>query len=673
MLDYSRDSIAPQDSPQAMSAIVGLYYLNEQPVNQAELAAMSHRLAAHGADQAGCWRQGAVGLAQRQMVITPEDCAEQQPLTSADGKLVLVSDARLDNRPELLDALRLSSSEAATLPDSALILRACVHWGHDAPKHLLGDYAFALWDEERRQLLLARSPLGNRPLYYIHTPACFAFATMPGGLFALPWVPRVLALEKLLDPAPSRTLYRDLQKMPAGHWLIVRPSGLQQRAFWQLDLERRLHFRRDEEYVEAFDELFTRAVDRQLRSRHPIGVMMSGGLDSSAVAVTAARLLAAHGQRVSAFTEVPRTGFAGPLPAGKYADETPLVQAIAARYSNLDLNLVHTDGQGPFDDLDHFFATMYGPFQNVSNRIWFEAIHAQAQAQGIRVLLSGASGNLTVSWHGDNPFPTWLWHGAWGTAWRAAQAQSNTPLGAGRVLLSQGLLPWLPSKFQATLYHWRTRRNPLLIPTPLHPRLLAAHHRAQWLHHQFPIAGAERQWRAAALQSPHAGDYEAAYEARFGISQRDPTSYLPLVEFCFAVPEAQWRRGRERRALIRRAMADRLPAAVLHNPQRGMQAADWYERVLAQRQAIAADLACLQHNATAQRYLNLPYMRQLAATLTTAGWEQPERFAQVQWGLLGGLMLGRFILWFETMAAQEEPLAPAWTPAGAQPTINKEQ
>jgi len=642
-----------------MSAIVGLYYLNEQPVEQAELAAMSQRVAIYGPDRSGSWRQGAVGLAQRQLVITPEDGAERQPLATIDGNLVLVSDARLDNRPELSEALRLSSTEAASLPDSALILRAYLHWGYDAPKHLLGDYAFALWDAERQQLLLARSPLGSRPLYYIHTPTCFAFATMPSGLFALPWVPRALALENLLDATPSRTLYRELKKVPPGHWLLVCPSHVQKRAFWQLDLGRRLHFRRDEEYVEAFTELFTRAVERQLRSRDAVGVMMSGGLDSSAVAATAARLLAPHGRRLSAFTEVPRAGFAGPLPPGKYADETPFVQAVAARYPNLDLHLVHTDGRGPFDDLDRFFAAMYGPFQNVSNRIWFEAIYAQAQAQGIRVLLTGANGNLTVSWAGDNLFPLWLRQGAWGTAWRAARQQRNSLLGAGRLLLSQGLFPWLPSKLQATLYHWRTRHDPLVIPTPLHPRLLDAHQRERWLHHQFPSAGAERQWRAAALQSPHTGDYEAAYEARFGISQRDPTSYLPLVEFCFAVPEAQWRRGRETRSLIRRAMAGRLPTEILHNPKRGIQAADWYERVLAQEQHITADLARFQQNHTAQHYLNLPYMQQLAATLTEGGWEQPGRFAQVQWGLLGGLMLGRFILWFETMAAQEEPLLSA--------------
>ncbi len=655
MIDKHQRTLAFWVIEKFMSAIVGLYYLDDQPVNQAELRQMSERLAAHGPDRAGCWQQGAIGLAQRQLITTPEDRYECQPLASADGQLVLVGDARLDNRPELADALHIASAEAATLPDSALMLRAYERWGEEAPKHFTGDYAFALWDGHQQRLLLARSPLGNRPLYYYHSAHCFAFATMPGGLFALPWLPRALALENLLDLDPDHTLYQDLKKVRPGQWLIVHPSGLQQRAFWQLDLEHRLHFRRDEEYIEAFDELFTRAVQRQLRSLQPVGVFMSGGLDSAAVAAIAAQRLAQQGQRLSAFTEVPRAGFDAPLPPGKYADETPLVQAIAACYPNLDLNLVRTDGRGPFDDLDDFFAVMYGPFQNVSNRIWFEAIQTQAQAQGIQVLLTGASGNLTVSWAGQSQLPALLRQGAWRAAWHLARLEHATPAAARRALVGQGLLPCLPSHLQAAIHGLRQRQwrsfDTQSNPTPLRPGLILPRHRQQWLGYQFPTASAQRQQRAAALQSPNAGEYEAAYEARFGISHRDPTSNLPLVEFCFAVPEDQWRRGTARRSLIRRAMAGRLPAAVLHNPKRGMQAADWHERLRSQRTAIQTDLARLQHNATAQRYLDLPRLQHLAATLPETGWEDPQHFAQYHWCLLGGLMLGRFILWFEATAA----------------------
>ena len=646
-----------------MSAIVGLFFLDDQPVTPTDLVRMGTRLAAYGPDGAGSWQQGAIGLAQRQLVITPEDRYERQPLPSEDGQLVLVSDARLDNRSELADELRIAAAETDRLPDSALILQAYERWGEDAPKHLMGDYAFALWDGRRQQLFLVRSPLGNRPLYYYQTPRSFAFATMPGGLFALAWLPRTLALENLLGSDPNRTLYAGLKKVPSGHWLRVSRRGVENRAFWQLDLERRLHYPRDEEYIEAFTELFTRAVQSRLRSLYPVGVLMSGGLDSSAVAATAARLLAAPGQSLAAFTEVPRDGFAGPLPPGKYADETPFVQAVAERYPNLQLNLVRTEGVDIFADLDALFAVMYAPFQNVSNRVWLEAIQAQAQAQGVRVLLSGAGGNLSISWPGTSPLPDLLRQGAWRQMWGAARSQALNPVAAGRAIVSQGLLPLLPSQWQANVqmvrhFNLRALISPPPLPNALQPSRLRASLRQEWARLSFPVAGSERQLRYNALLQVSGSDYDAAHEARFGLSRRDPTTDQRLVEFCFAVPEAQWRRGRETRSLIRRAMADHLPAAILHNPKRGMQAADWYEPLLAQRATIQADLTRLAQNTTAQHYLDLPRMRHLADSLSQTGWTAAGRFADYQWVLLGGIMIGRFILWFESNVLAEAATEP---------------
>lgn len=640
-----------------MSAIVGLYYFDQQSVMTAELVRMRDRLTAHGPDSAGCWQAGPVGLAQRQMIITPEDRYERQPLLSSDERLALVSDVRLDNRAELTDPLHILPTEARQMPDSALVLAAYERWGEEAPSHLIGDYTFALWDGRQQHLLLAHSALGNRPLYYYHDQNGFAFATMPGGLFALPWIPRKLALENLLDPDPNRTLYVGLKKLSPGHWLRVSQQGVKEHTFWQLDLERRLHLRRDEEYVEAFDELFTRAVESRLRSLYPIGVFMSGGLDSSSIAVTAARLLAEQGQSLTAYTEVPRRGFDAPLPPGKYADETPFVQAIAEMVPNLQLQFIRTAGRGRFADLDQFFAAMYGPFQNVSNRLWIEAIQSQAQAQGVRVLLSGASGNLTVSWSGTGPLPALLRQGAWGQAWRLARQQTKHPLKAGLSLVGQGVLPLFPSRFQANIHHLRQRDLRALfttqpLPTPLHPRLIQAKHKQYWIGRQLPMAGAERQLRYDALLEIVGSDYDAGYSARFGLSRCDPTSDQRLAEFCFAVPEEQWQRGGVTRSLIRRAMTDRLPATVLHNPKRGMQAADWAEQLRSQHAMLQSDLARIAQNTTAQHYLDLPRIRQLVDSLAQPGWNGVGRFADYQWVLLGGLMLGHFMLWFEANVVQ---------------------
>jgi asparagine synthase (glutamine-hydrolysing) len=121
-----------------MSAIVGLFYLDNRPVASADLERMSAALTAHGSDGQGLWKHGSIGLAQRLRHFTPEDRFEQQPLLSADGQVVLVSDARLDNRPELTRALDIPPAAAHEQPDSAFILRAYERWGLDCPHHLVG-------------------------------------------------------------------------------------------------------------------------------------------------------------------------------------------------------------------------------------------------------------------------------------------------------------------------------------------------------------------------------------------------------------------------------------------------------------------------------------------------------------------------------------------------------
>ena len=120
-------------------------------------------------------------------------------------------------------------------------------------------------------------------------------------------------------------------------------------------------------------------------------VYLSGGLDSSSVAVLAARALGEKNQRLAAFTQVPRRGFDGPVPAGHYADETPYVEAIRKAAGNIDVNYVQNDECDDFADLDRFFIALEGPVRNPTNLGWMLAISRLARTQGRRVLLGGTT------------------------------------------------------------------------------------------------------------------------------------------------------------------------------------------------------------------------------------------------------------------------------------------
>ena len=259
---------------------------------------------------------------------------------------------------------------------------------------------------------------------------------MPRALFALPGVPRRLCLESVADHLilvpfePGASLFRDISVLEPGHALTAGPRGCRVRAFWRPEPRRVLRLRRDEEYVEAFTERFDRVVADHLRSLSPVGVLLSGGLDSTSVTATAAPLLARRGERLAAFTGAPRDGFLEPGAPHWLVDEAPLASTVAARYENVDLSVIRAEGRFFLDGLDRFFDAAEMPYEGTASRVWHEGIMAEAQRQGVRVLLTGKCGNWTVSWHGGGLIRSLVGTGRWAAAWRETRALA--PAGRAR-------------------------------------------------------------------------------------------------------------------------------------------------------------------------------------------------------------------------------------------------
>lgn len=649
-----------------MSAIFGLFHRHGAPVDAAHLERMSAALAAHGEGPGTLWRGGAAGLGHRLMRFTPQDDFERQPLASGDGRLVLVGDARVDNRDEIGAGLNLGP-RLGEMPDSALILEAYETWGTDCLQCIRGSFAFAVWDTARRTLFAARSPIVAPYLVYTVTSDFFAFATMPCGLFALPFVTRALNEERLagllaqLGSDPPATLYRDVLHLPSGHWLSAGPGGVKARCYWRPDRNRETRFARDEDYREHFRELFTRAVRDQLRSRTPVAVQMSGGLDSSSVAAAAAILLAARGERLTAYTEVPPEDFAGPLPAKRYADETPFVRAVAQMHPNLDLELVRTDGRTFLEDLDRLFSHLELPFRNAPNRVWIEAILRQAGQAGTRVLLDGLQGNLTMSWGGQGLLPGLIRRGRWTQALGQARAEGpGHPAPAPwQTLFRAGLLPLLPDpawRLWDWLRHPESRRRK---PSPaIHPDFARAQKvasRVRSLSHAAlgRLRADTRRYRYRALMLQDHGAYLSAYRAMYGVDMRTPTADVRLAEFCLSLPEEQYRRDGLGRRLVRMAMSGQLPPLVLNNRQSGLQAADWFERLRSAPTPVAKALAQMEHSRLARSAIDLSWTRRVFERLQSGEGKTPEsepEFALFQ----TALMVGSFLCWVEAENRKSE-------------------
>ena len=265
------------------------------------------------------WSSGTIALGRRLMRLLPEDDFDNQPLCGQGGSVVLVADVRLDNRDELVRALNIFSTRARLLSDADVLLAALERWDEACLERLVGDYAFIRWDSARRQLLLARDPLGQRPLHYHHGTRFFAVASMPKGLHALPEVPYAPDQERTAEWLASvprsgtKSYFSSVERVEPGHVVSVTPNGVRARRFW-LPRRHAISLRGPLEYAEALRERLDDAVRCRLRGARDVAAHLSGGLDSSAVSATAARLLAPSGGRVVAFTAVPREGYDGSPP-----------------------------------------------------------------------------------------------------------------------------------------------------------------------------------------------------------------------------------------------------------------------------------------------------------------------------------------------------------------------
>ena len=630
---------------------------------------MNAALRAFGPDAACTWTHENAGLGQCLMRFTPEDMFEKQPLTGAAGNHVLVSDGRIDNRPELIDELGISRGEAAYMPDSAFILRAYEKWGLDCPSHLVGSFAFAVYDLLERRMLIARSPIGERPLCYHSRAGIFAFATAPRGLFALPFIPREIDQRSLADDLvrapeePGSTLFSGIGSVRPGYSLVVRKEGITQTRFWRLDPGREIRFSRDDDYVDAFNTLFGRVVRDNLRSLTPVGISMSGGLDSSSLAAVAAPLLGREGKRLAAFTEVPREGFAEELPQGQYADETPYVQAMARMHSNLDLNLIRMGGTFITEGIEDFFGSTEAPPGNATNRVWVEAMLRESRSRSIRVMLTGFWGNFTISQDGRGLLPHLIGTGRWTEAIREARSLGRaTAQSTLRVVAGSGVAPLLPAPFWLAGQRLRFTGNPIYFfsrpweaYSAIRPEFAAAHgveERARQKGHDFrfrPIRGVPSS-RSGMRSAELMARIGSGFEARFGVQWRHVAGDMRLFEFCLGVPEDQYLRNGVSRWLIRRAMADRLPPEVLANRQRGLQGADWFARLRGTRGRIADELKSLERCKLAAHALDLPRMRGLLEAMPGGGHQSNRILRDYRQVLELGLVTGRFLSWFESGA-----------------------
>jgi asparagine synthase (glutamine-hydrolysing) len=272
-----------------MSGIAVIWNRDGRPVDGAQIVRMTELMKHRGPDGERHWHRGPVAIGHCALNTTPEALADQQPLLDEAAGLSITFDGRIDNREELKTLLDIDGSDPVSVSDPRLVLAAYRKWGEACPEHLLGDFAFAVWDERQQRLFCARDFLGVRPLFYALVGTTFVCASEVEALFALPGLRQepnlAVVAARLLRQCIEfdDTLYMGAWRLPLSHCLTVTQDAVRRRRYWDIDPSRQTRYRTDDQYAEHFRELFFDAVSCRMRSSAPIAGLLSGGLDSSGI------------------------------------------------------------------------------------------------------------------------------------------------------------------------------------------------------------------------------------------------------------------------------------------------------------------------------------------------------------------------------------------------------
>lgn len=376
-----------------MSAILGILRFHGQRVEQSVLQKMAQVMSHRGPDDQGFWSQGSTGLGHGMFRTTPESLHEKQPFEDSESGFVITADARIDNREELAKSLGLGHAVREGFPDSYFILSAYKKWGEQCVNHLLGDFSFAIWNPRDNCLFCARDHMGVKPFNYYADQNGFVFASEVQAIQSVRHVNLKINEGRIADYLlglegidKTSTFFENTYRLPPAHTLLVKNGKISTRSYWEPDSEKRIVLASDEDYLSAFTEIYTDAIEKRMRGNGDVASMLSGGMDSSSIVGFARDLHHA------------KTGKPFPVFSANSTSpdcrETHFINAVISQ-GGLSASSISID---EFEEMNNEITkVVYASQEPFDPMIMIIAIYLLAKKSNYRVMLDGIDGDVIAS------------------------------------------------------------------------------------------------------------------------------------------------------------------------------------------------------------------------------------------------------------------------------------
>ncbi len=483
-----------------------------------------------------------IGLSATQRFITPQ-CADcLMPYQDQKSQIWINADVYLTNHDYLCELLGVNKSTA----DAKLILSAYRRYGYDCLNYLSGYFSFVIYDPIKNELFAAVDQFSNNPLFYSYEAdkqfICANEFSPFRKLSSQLTINEKHFMEMTFDTfSLTETSYKEVFRLRAGHYLIVNQTGCKEYCYWKLKKSRLPKMNR-EEYYQEFRKVFYNAVNSCLRNDGENCSHISGGMDSSSVTAQAAIILAKANKKLYSFTALPN-GLEG-LSNRKnwYYHEMPIVESVLTMYPNIIHHQHYSKtNENIYQELDLLNQYLDQPIRNVANLEWILSSYKFAANNDSRIILTGASGNATISWEGIS---------------------LRNKLGKIRSYLKLKLKP------SSTFNNFFSYANHEVLQSKAGQRLMF--NRGFILDTQVYMLTKS----STALKST-----AYALQLWYGTRNLDPTIDKVLTEFCYSLPQWVFYKDNKtinRRLLVREGLKDILPSTITGSIYRGEQASDFY-------------------------------------------------------------------------------------------------
>ena len=605
--------------------------------------------------KAGTADIGNLHFAYRPIAATDTISRIWRPTVMAEGKIAAFH-GYLDNAHELAAQLGADPRDV-----SRLYALAVDRWGDDADLHIIGEYCAIVAHPETCCLRLARSPLRAPPLYYFQDAELCVAGSVPRIFFSA-GVPHRFNEARLADSLlinysdQEASWFEGIRRVPQGCVIDVQ-RGRERRLIRYYDPEsvKPAGAGSDREYLEQVDKLFDDGVKACLTGFRRPGATLSAGLDSPQVAVRALAMISGK-QKLPTFTFCPDPAYDGRAESWMVGNERPMVERFAAMHPGIKPHFTTNPGYAHDHRWKDFFHLMGGAPSGLCNMYVFHGLFAGAAEQGCDVLLVSDWGNNAFSDKGYWGFVEFLLVGKWRQLWLALRDFPVQERSIFWRFVAQSILPLLPDRAWQRVRRLVFRGEEPMVDV-MQP-MAAAYREASGADARLKKAGFvfdryqpwnARQARRLLLQNDdgEAAEIYQAFEQMYGLPQRDPTAFRPLVEFCWSLPTRMFMRDGQMRWLAKAMAKGIMPEEQRANRLNGKWDADWHYRIGRKRMDWLAELNAIADDPRLAGMFDIPRLRAALTDWPEVAETNIRQYARRECAVPRALLAARYIRYVE--------------------------